>query len=151
MSDHSSSILPFNLFSLLNGQSRCHCSWFSCFSRYGKMQEFGPVKILSCSLTILRPILSVFPRAQSALSQISTLKSFQGMLKFSRFSSSIFNPYRGRWQVPVSSSQGSPMGTDPAIIWGGISWPFSPTVLEMSIPRSGEDFAARPLNVLLLD
>ena len=34
---------------------------------------------------------------------------------------------------------------------GGISWPFYPMVLRMSILRFGKDFVDRPLNVLLLD
>ena len=34
---------------------------------------------------------------------------------------------------------------------GGISGPFYPMVLRMSILRFGKDFVYRPLNVLLLD
>ena len=34
---------------------------------------------------------------------------------------------------------------------GGISRPIYPMALGMLIPRSGEDFLDRPLNVLLLD
>ena len=34
---------------------------------------------------------------------------------------------------------------------GGISGPFYPMVLRMSILRFGKDFVDRPLNVLLLD
>ena len=34
---------------------------------------------------------------------------------------------------------------------GGISWPFYPMVLRMSILRFGKDFVVRPLNVLLLE
>ena len=34
---------------------------------------------------------------------------------------------------------------------GGISSPFYPMVLRMSILRFGKDFVDRPLNVLLLD
>ena len=34
---------------------------------------------------------------------------------------------------------------------GGISWPFYPMVLRMSILRFGKAFVDRPLNVLLLD
>ena len=34
---------------------------------------------------------------------------------------------------------------------GGISWPFYPMVLRMSILTFGIDFVDRPLNMLLLD
>ena len=34
---------------------------------------------------------------------------------------------------------------------GGISWPFYPMVLRMSILRFGKDFVDRTLSVLLLD
>ena len=48
-----------------------------------------------------RPVLPVFPRAQSASFLISTLNSFQGVLKVYSYSSSWFNPCRGRRQVPI--------------------------------------------------
>ena len=34
---------------------------------------------------------------------------------------------------------------------GGISWPFYPMVLQMSILRFDKDFVDRSLNVMLLD
>ena len=55
-------------------------------------------------LTIWRPVLPVFPRAQSAPFLLSTLNSFQGVLKISSCSSAWFNPRRGRWQVPMASA-----------------------------------------------
>ena len=47
-----------------------------------------------------------FSQAQSALFLISTLNSFQGMLKVSSLQWSWCNPCRGSWQVPISSQQG---------------------------------------------
>ena len=55
-------------------------------------------------LIIWRPVLPVFPRAQSASFLFSTLNSFQGVLKVSSCSSTWFNPCRGRWQVPLASA-----------------------------------------------
>ena len=54
-------------------------------------------------LTIWRPVLPVFPRAQSASFLISTLNSFQGVLKVSGCSGYWPNPCIGRWQVSVFS------------------------------------------------
>lgn len=48
-----------------------------------------------------------FPSAQTASFLISTLNSSQRVLNVSSCSSSGLNPCRGRWQVPVSSLQGS--------------------------------------------
>ena len=55
-------------------------------------------------LVIWRPVLPVFPRAQSASLLFTTLNSFQGVLKVSSCSSTWFNPCRGRWQVPMESA-----------------------------------------------
>ena len=55
-------------------------------------------------LTIWRPVLPIFPRAQNASSLLSTLNSFQGVLKISCCSSTWFNPCRGRWQVPTANA-----------------------------------------------
>ena len=49
-------------------------------------------------LTIWRPVLPVFPWAQSASFLLSTLK---GVLKISSCSSIWFNPCRGRWQLTI--------------------------------------------------
>ena len=57
-------------------------------------------------LTIWRPILPVFPRAQRASFLIFTLNSFRVLLKVSSCSSSQFNPCRGRWQGPIGRSHG---------------------------------------------
>ena len=57
-------------------------------------------------LTIWRPILPVFPRAQRASFLILTLNSFRVLLKVSSCSSSQFNPCRGRWQGPIGRSHG---------------------------------------------
>ena len=57
-------------------------------------------------LTIWRPVLPVFPRAQRASFLLSILNSFQGVLKIS--SSAWFNPCRGRWQVTICSWQKFP-------------------------------------------
>ena len=54
-------------------------------------------------LTIWRPVLPVFPRAQSASFLISILISFQGLLKVSSCSGLWLSPYRGRWHVPIFS------------------------------------------------
>ena len=54
-------------------------------------------------LTIWRPVLPVFPRAQGASFLLSTLNSLQGALKVSSFSITWFNSCRGRWQVPRAS------------------------------------------------
>ena len=56
-------------------------------------------------LTIWRPVLPVFLRAPGASFLISTLNSFQGVLKVSSCSGTWFNPCRGRWQVPICSWQ----------------------------------------------
>ena len=49
------------------------------------------------------PVLPVFLRAQGASFLISTLNSFQGVLKVSSCSGTWFNPCRGRWQMPICS------------------------------------------------
>ena len=54
-------------------------------------------------LTIWRPVLPVFHWAQSTSFLLSTLNSFQGVLKISRCSSTWFDSWRGRWQVPICS------------------------------------------------
>ena len=54
-------------------------------------------------LAIRRPVLLVFPTAQSASFLIATLNPLQGVLKVSSRSSSRFNPCRSSWQVPVCS------------------------------------------------
>ena len=56
-------------------------------------------------LTIWRPVLPVFLRAQSASFLPSTLNSFQGVLKIRSCSSTRFNPCGGRWQMPICSWQ----------------------------------------------
>ena len=52
---------------------------------------------------IWRPVLPVFPGAQRDLFLLSTLSSFQGVLKVSS-SSTRFNASRGRWQTRVASA-----------------------------------------------
>ena len=42
---------------------------------------------------------AIFPWTQSPSFLLSTLNSFQGVLKIS------FNPYRGRWQLPMARSK----------------------------------------------
>ena len=54
-------------------------------------------------LTIWRPVVPVFPRAKSASFLFCTVNSFQGVLKVSGYSSTLLNPCRGRWQVPICS------------------------------------------------
>ena len=54
-------------------------------------------------LTVWRPALPVFLRAQSASFLLSTLNSFQRVLKVSSSCSTWFNPLRDRWQVPMHS------------------------------------------------
>lgn len=49
--------------------------------RYEKMWQFGLIKSPENILTIWRPVLPVFPRAQSASRLISTLNSFPGVSK----------------------------------------------------------------------
>ena len=49
--------------------------------------------------------LFLFARAQSAAFLMSSLNSFQGMLKFSSFPGARFHPHRGRW-LPEASSSG---------------------------------------------
>ena len=53
-------------------------------------------------LTIWRPVVPVFPRAQSASFLISTLNSFQGMLRVSDCSGLWLHPCRGRWWAVFS-------------------------------------------------
>ena len=43
-----------------------------------------------------------FPRVQSTLFLISTLNSFQGVLKVSNCTGSLLNPYRTRWRMTFS-------------------------------------------------
>ena len=125
-------------------------TWLSDWTelRFEKMQEFGLIKSLPENIWLSEgQFLWVFPRAQSALFLISTLNSFQGMLKVSSLQWSQCNSYRGSWQVPTSSQQG------PHILpcFGGISCPLCPTVLGRLIPKSNEDSIDRPLGVLLLN
>ena len=54
-------------------------------------------------LTIWRPILPVFPRAQNVSFLICILKSFQGVLRVSNCSSLWFNPRGGRMQMATFS------------------------------------------------
>ena len=54
-------------------------------------------------MSIWKPVLPVFPRVWNALFLISTLNSFQRVVKLSSSSRFWFNLCRGRWQVPVSS------------------------------------------------
>ena len=63
-----------------------------CFSRYEKIQEFGPIKILTWNY--LKAVLSVFPE-QSASLLVSTLSSAQGVLWVSSCNDSCFTPNRG--------------------------------------------------------
>ena len=71
------------------------------------MQEFGPIKSLPENIWLSEgQFFWVFPRAQSALFLISTLNSFQGMLKVSSLQWSWCNLCRSSWQVPTSSQLG---------------------------------------------
>ena len=56
-------------------------------------------------LTMWRPVLPVFLRAQSASFLISALNSFQRVLKTSSCSSTRCSPCRGRCKVPIYSWQ----------------------------------------------
>ena len=56
-------------------------------------------------LTVWRPILPVFPRAQSTSFLLSTPNSFQGVLKISSCRSTSFNLCGGGWQVPICGWQ----------------------------------------------
>ena len=60
----------------------------------------------------------VFPRAQSALFLISTMNSFQGVLKVSSLQWSWCNLCRGSWQVPTSSQQGPFTAIYLTMFWG---------------------------------
>ena len=65
------------------------------------MQQLGSKSSPANKLTIQRPGLPVFPKAQSAWFLISTLNSFQGVLENSGCSGSWLSPYRGRWKVAI--------------------------------------------------
>ena len=60
-------------------------------------------KIGSLKISIWRPVLPVFPQAQNASFLLSTLDSFQGVLKVSSCRSTWFNACSGRWEVSVGS------------------------------------------------
>ena len=49
----------------------------------------------------LKTCSASFPRAQSASFLLSTLNSLQGVMEIISCSSTLFNPSRGAWQVPV--------------------------------------------------
>ena len=55
-------------------------------------------KIFGKYLTVWRPVLPVFPRAQSALLRISSLKSFQVVLKVCDYSGQWLPSSRTRWE-----------------------------------------------------
>ena len=72
------------------------------------------------------------PPAQSASFLLSTLNSFQGMLKVGSCRSTWFNPCRGRWQVPVCSWQGSLLVINPTVLWKALPDHFVPQCPENS-------------------
>ena len=55
---------------------------------------------------------------------------------------------RGQYSLFYNSL---PFGLNVDQVLGGVSWPVCPMALGILIPRSGEDFIDRPLDVLLLD
>ena len=67
-------------------------------------------------LTIWRPVLPIFPRALSASFLLSTLNSFQGVLKVSSCSGSWFDSCRGRWQVPICGWHSPLLSAHPSLI-----------------------------------
>ena len=95
------------------------------------MQRFGLIKSLPENIWLCEgQFFWVFPRAQGALFLISTLSSFQGVLKVSSLQWSWYNLCRDSWQVPTPSQQGPH-------IWpcfGCISCPLCPAVLGRLIP-----------------
>ena len=80
---------------------------FSAFLNMRKCKNWAYKISFWKYLPVWRPVLPVFPCAQSASFMLSTLNYFQGVLKASSCSSSWFNPcgYRWKfsWQVPVCS------------------------------------------------
>ena len=83
------------------------------------MQEFGLINSLPENIWLSEGwFFWVFPRAQSALFLISTLDSFQGMLKVSSLQWSWYNLCRGNWSVPTSSQQGLFIAPYSTMLWG---------------------------------
>ena len=107
---HLHSLFTSKCIPLLNGRSRYH--HFSAFLDMRRWKNLGLWNLLKIS--IWRPVLSVFPRAQ----RVSFLYSFQGMLKVSDCSGYWPNPSRGRWQVPLFSWQGPFSVINLTMVWG---------------------------------
>ena len=83
------------------------------------MQEFELIKSLPENNWLSEgQFFWVFPRAQSALFLISTLNSFQGVLKFISLQWSWCNLCRGSWQMPTSSQLGRFIATYLTMLWG---------------------------------
>ena len=78
-------------------------------------------KILSWKyLTVWRPVLPVFSEHRVPHSWFPPW-ALSGVLKFISYGGSWLKLCRGRWQVPVSRSQGSHMVINLTIVLGGIS------------------------------
>ena len=83
------------------------------------MQEFELIKSLPENIWLSEgQFFWFYSRAQSALFLISTLNSFQGVLKVSSLQWSWCNLCRGSWQVPTSSQQGPFTAIYLTMFWG---------------------------------
>ena len=99
------------------------------------MQESGLRKIFTWKcLTFWRPVLSVFLRAHSASFLISTLNSFQGVLKVSSLQWSWFNLCRGRQQVPICSWRRHCRVMNLTMVWDAFYDRFVPPCWQCSLP-----------------